>query len=38
MGSAEQRELEPGLKILLVNAVYFCASKLEAFVAAPRVQ
>jgi hypothetical protein len=29
--SAEQRELEPGLKILLVNPVYFCASKLEAF-------
>ena len=28
---AEQRELEPGLKILLVNSVYFCASKLEAF-------
>lgn len=31
MTSAEQRELEPGLKILLVNPVYFCASKLEAF-------
>jgi hypothetical protein len=31
MESAEQRELEPGLTILLVNAVYFCASKLEAF-------
>jgi hypothetical protein len=31
MQTAEQRELEPGLKILLVNAVYFCASKLEAF-------
>jgi len=31
MESAEQRELEPGLKILVVNAVYFCASKLEAF-------
>jgi hypothetical protein len=31
MGTAEERELEPGLKILLVNPVYFCASKLEAF-------
>ena len=31
MDSAEQRELEQGLKILLVNPVYFCASKLEAF-------
>lgn len=31
METAEQRELAPGLKILLVNAVYFCASKLEAF-------
>ena len=31
MDTAEQRELERGLKILLVNAVYFCASKLEAF-------
>ncbi len=31
MESAELRELEPGLKILSVNAVYFCASKLEAF-------
>ncbi len=31
MESAEQRELEPGLKILLVNSMYFCASKLEAF-------
>jgi hypothetical protein len=31
MASAEQRELELGLKILLVNPVYFCASKLEAF-------
>jgi hypothetical protein len=31
MESSEQRELEPGLKILLVNSVYFCASKLEAF-------
>jgi hypothetical protein len=29
--TAEIRELEPGLKILLVNSVYFCASKLEAF-------
>lgn len=31
MESAEHRELEPGLQILLVNPVYFCASKLEAF-------
>ena len=29
--TAEERELEPGLKILMVNSVYFCASKLEAF-------
>ena len=31
MATAQQRELEPGLKILVVNPVYFCASKLEAF-------
>jgi hypothetical protein len=31
METAEQRELDEGLKILLVNSVYFCASKLEAF-------
>lgn len=31
MESAEQRELEPGLNISVVNSVYFCASKLEAF-------
>src|SRR5215467_6307022 len=31
METAEQRELDKGLKILLVNSVYFCASKLEAF-------
>jgi hypothetical protein len=31
METAEERELEPGLKILMVNPVYFCASKLEAF-------
>lgn len=31
MESAELRELEPGLQILAVNGVYFCASKLEAF-------
>jgi len=31
MERAEQRELEPELKILSVNPVYFCASKLEAF-------
>lgn len=29
--TAEERELEPGLKILMVSSVYFCASKLEAF-------
>lgn len=29
--TAEIRELEPGLEILVVNSVYFCASKLEAF-------
>ena len=31
MKMAEERELEPGLKILMVSPVYFCASKLEAF-------
>jgi len=31
MDHAEERELEPGLKIRLVAAVYFCASKIEAF-------
>jgi hypothetical protein len=31
METAEERELEPGLKILMVSPVYFCASKLEAF-------
>lgn len=31
MESAKQREIEPGLKILLIDPVYFCASKLEAF-------
>jgi len=31
MTTAEERALEPGLKILMVNPVYFCASKLEAF-------
>ena len=31
MATAEERELEPGLTILMVSAVYFCASKLEAF-------
>jgi hypothetical protein len=29
--AAEKRELESGLEILVVNSVYFCASKLEAF-------
>jgi len=31
METAEERELEPDLKILMVSPVYFCASKLEAF-------
>jgi hypothetical protein len=31
METAEERELEPGLTILMVSPVYFCASKLEAF-------
>jgi len=31
MDSGEERELEPGLRIRMVTAVYFCASKLEAF-------
>ena len=31
MATAEGRELQPGLKILMVNPIYFCASKLEAF-------
>jgi hypothetical protein len=31
MDHVEERELEPGLKIRLVAAVYFCASKIEAF-------
>lgn len=31
IATAEERELEPGLKILMVSSVYFCASKLEAF-------
>jgi hypothetical protein len=31
MDTAEEHELEPGLKILMVSPVYFCASKLEAF-------
>jgi len=30
METAEERELEPGLTILMVSPV-FCASKLEAF-------
>ena len=29
--TAVERELESGLKILMVSPVYFCASKLEAF-------
>lgn len=31
MDHAEERELEQGLKIPLIAAVYFCASKIEAF-------
>ena len=31
MKSAKERELEPGLSIRVVNSVYFCATKLEAF-------
>jgi hypothetical protein len=31
METADERELEPGLRILMVSSVYFCASKLEAF-------
>ena len=31
LATAEKRVLEPGLTILLINPVYFCASKVEAF-------
>ena len=31
MESAQERELEPELRIRVVTAVYFCATKLEAF-------
>lgn len=31
MDSAEERELEPGLRVRVVTAVFFCATKLEAF-------
>lgn len=31
MEAAEERELETGLRIRVVSAVYFCAAKLEAF-------
>jgi hypothetical protein len=31
MKSAKERKLEPGLSIRVVNSVYFCATKLEAF-------
>ncbi len=31
METAQERELESGLKILMVSPVYFCASKFEAF-------
>src|SRR5690348_10121896 len=31
METAQEAELEPGLKILMVSPVYFCATKLEAF-------
>lgn len=31
MAAAQERELEPGLKVRMVSPVYFCATKLEAF-------
>jgi hypothetical protein len=31
IATAEERDLEPGVRILMVSPVYFCASKLEAF-------
>lgn len=31
LATAGKRELEPGLTILLISPVYFCASKLEVF-------
>jgi hypothetical protein len=31
LATAEKRELESGLTILVISSVYFCASKLEAF-------
>jgi hypothetical protein len=31
MDAATERELEPGLRIRVVSAVFFCATKLEAF-------
>ncbi len=31
MESAQERKLEPELRIRVVNSVYFCATKLEAF-------
>ena len=31
MKTADKREVEPSLPIMVVNSVYFCASKLEAF-------
>jgi hypothetical protein len=31
MKTADKREIAPGLHIMVVNPVYFCASKLEAF-------
>lgn len=37
MDHAEERELEQGLKIRLVAAVYFCASKIEALRAVARM-
>lgn len=31
LSSANQVDLEPGVRVRVVNAVYFCATKLEAF-------
>jgi hypothetical protein len=31
MDSADEHELEPGLRIRVITAVYFCATKLDAF-------
>jgi hypothetical protein len=31
MDSADEHELEPGLRVRVITAVYFCATKLDAF-------